>query len=177
MRSSALKVAFTVLPLAFSSALTLGACKNGSNEPKVAHVKPGEMPTGARWDGVYFNPMFGNLHVSQTREGTITGRWKTADGTKWGELNGEAEGNVLHFEWIEHKVGLVGPSAESKGKGYFVYTRPQGDNVDDELRGEWGLDQSETGNEWNSVKQRNMKPEVRTIHGDEEVGGPNKEWK
>ena len=94
-----------------------------------------------------------------------------------GELNGPVQGNVFHFEWTEHKVGGVGPSSTSKGKGYFIYKRPPGDNVDDTLSGEWGLADSETGNGWDCVKQRHVNPDLKSIGGQPEPGGPSKDWK
>jgi hypothetical protein len=105
------------------------------------------------------------------------GKWKRTDGSAWGELNGPVQGNVLHFEWTEHKIGLVGPSSTSKGKGYFVYKRPPGENVDDTLEGEWGLDTDEAGNKWDCVKQRHVTPDLKSIGGVAEPTGPSKDWK
>ena len=78
------------------------------------------MPSGESWPGVYYNPVYGYLHMIE-QDGNIVGRWKRTDGSHWGELSGTAEGNVLHFTWKEHKYGGVGPSADSKGSGVFVY--------------------------------------------------------
>jgi hypothetical protein len=153
----------------------LPACK-GEAEPSVAHIAPGKMPEGASWNGVYFNPVFGNMHLVASGN-TIAGKWKRTDGSAWGSLNGPVQGNLFKFEWTEYKIGLVGPSATSKGKGYFLYTRPAGDNVDDELKGEWGLNTSETGNAWDCVKQRHVEPDLKSIGGVEEPGGPGKGWK
>jgi hypothetical protein len=166
-----------VVPLALGSAALIGACdKGGGGSAKAPNIKPGEMPESASWNGVYFNTQFGNLHLVETGD-AIAGKWKTTDGSKWGELNGPVKGNVLHFEWTEHKIGMVGPTSISKGKGYFIYKRPEGDNVDDVLKGEWGLGADEAGNEWDCVKQRNLKPDLKSIGGDQEPGGPNKDWK
>jgi hypothetical protein len=179
MRISHWNVALFVLPLALASA-GMVACNHGGSGSgsKSAEIKQGEMPAGAKWNGVYFNPLFGPLHLVEAVGGsTVTGRWKTADGSKWGELNGEIQGNVMHYEWTEHKLGGVGPMAITKGKGYFVYTRPEGDNVDDELNGEWGLNDSESGNEWKCVKQRNQAPDLKSIHDEQESTGPSKDWK
>jgi hypothetical protein len=165
-----------VVPLALGSAALIGACDKGGGSVKAPNIKPGEMPESASWNGVYFNTQFGNLHLVETGD-AIAGKWKTTDGSKWGELNGPVKGNVLHFEWTEHKIGMVGPTSISKGKGYFIYKRPEGDNVDDVLKGEWGLGADEAGNEWDCVKQRNLKPDLKSIGGDQEPGGPNKDWK
>jgi hypothetical protein len=151
------------------------ACKN-DREPSTAHISPGKMPEGGNWNGVYFNPVFGNLHLVQTGN-SIAGRWKRTDGSAWGEMNGPVQGNLYRFDWTEHKVGLVGPSSTSKGKGYFLYMRPPGDNIDDELKGEWGLNTDETGNAWDGVKQRHVEPDLKSIGGVAEPGGPSKDWK
>ena len=178
MRTVALKTVLLVLPLTFASAATISACVSGGTaaESKTAKVSPGEMPAGAKWAGVYYHSVYGYLHITETGTGLV-GRWKTSDGTRWGELSGSTEGNLAKFEWTEHKMGMVGPSSITKGKGYFVYTRPTGDNVDDELHGEWGLEDSETGNSWDCVKQRNQKPDLKSVHGDEAPTGPSKDWK
>lgn len=151
--------------------LTLDACGGAATgTAKIATVKPDNMPTGGSWDGVYYNRVWGNLHI-QAEGATFKAKWKTADESAWGEMNGTITGNVARFEWTEHKIGLVGPSATRHGKGYFKYTRPEGDNVNDTLTGEWGFDDSEVGGgEWNSVKQRGVKPDLKAIGGDTEAG-------
>jgi hypothetical protein len=147
--------------------MTVSACggSKGSN-PKMAAVKPGNMPTGATWDGVYFNPIWGYLHLV-TEGNSFNAKWRRADESAWGEMHGTITGDVGRFEWAEHKVGLVGPSATSKGRGYFRYTRPEGDNVDDKLLGQWGFDDAEVGGgEWDAIKQRNKQPDLNSISGD-----------
>jgi hypothetical protein len=174
MRASSLVRTVLVVALAASSAAVV-ACGGAGNEPKSAVVTPGDMPDGANWDGVYFNSVYGNLHIVKTGD-TIAGKWKRANGSAWGELAGHVAGNVVHFEWTEHKTGAVGPNATSKGKGVFQYKRPTGDNVDDELKGSWGLDENESGNEWDCVKQRNMPPDLKSIGGDRS-DIPVNDWK
>src|SRR5579883_765778 len=83
---------------------------------KFGNVTAGEMPAGESWVGVYYNQVYGNLHMIE-QEGSIVGRWKRTDGSHWGEMSGTAQGNVLHFQWIEHTYGTVGPSSQSKGTG------------------------------------------------------------
>jgi hypothetical protein len=153
----------------------LALCDCGGNQATRVEVTPKSMPSGATWDGVYFNPVWGYLHV-QGEGSSFNARWKRADESAWGEMHGTITNDVAHFEWKEHKIGMVGPSATSQGKGYFRYTRPEGDNVDDRLMGVWGFDDSETGGgEWDAIKQRNMKPDLQSIRGESEatVGG----WK
>jgi len=176
MRNTTWKIAVLAISFAVGAGTFLTACGGEKKEPKVANVTPGEMPQGATWNGVYFNPQFGNLHLVETG-GSIQGRWKKTDESAWGELNGPVSGNVVHFEWTEHKHGMVGTTGTTKGKGYFVYKRPSGDDVDDTLDGEWGLIDKEVGNEWDCIKQRRVTPDLKSIGGAAETGGPSKDWK
>ncbi len=130
---------------------------------KTANVPAGEMPTGESWTGVYFHPVYGYLHV--TEEGSnVVGRWRRTDQSAWGEMSGTKTGNVLHYAWKEHKIGLVGPSATTEGKGYFVYKMNK-ENIA-ELDGQFGLNQDELGSDWHNVKQQRMNPDLKSISGD-----------
>jgi hypothetical protein len=175
MRKTTWKFAVLAIPFALGAGSLVAACGD-KPEPKVANVPQGEMPQGASWTGVYFNPTYGNLHIIEAG-GSIQARWKKTDESAWGELNGPVSGNVVHYEWIEHKAGMVGPSATTKGKGYFIYKRPAGDDVDDTLEGEYGLNDKEHGSKWDCVKQRRVTPDLKSIGGAQETGGPSKDWK
>lgn len=166
---------FSVLAVAVSSLALLGACGGQAPQAKVANVQPQELPPGATWDGVYFNELYGMLHLVHTGS-SIQGKWKRTDGSAWGEMAGDVKGNVLRFDWAEHKEGFVGPAATSRGKGYFVYKRPEGENVDDRLEGEWGFGEDETGNPWKCIKQRNKAADLKSIGGTVEVGGATGDW-
>jgi hypothetical protein len=133
----------------------------GSSQPKFAQVKAGEMPSGETWVGVYFNQEYGYLHMID-QDGSIVGRWRRTNGSFWGEMSGTAEGNVLHFTWKEHKVGGVGPSAESHGTGVFVYKMGEAAG---ELKGQYALDDSNSVGGWDCVKQTNMKPDLNSVDG------------
>jgi len=175
MRNATWKLAVLVIPFTLGAGTLVTAC-GAKEEPKVAKVAPGEMPQGASWNGVYFNPQFGNLHLVEAG-GSVQGRWKKTDESAWGELNGPVNGNLMKFEWTEHKAGMVGPASMTKGKGYFLYTRPPGDDVDDTLEGQWGLVDREVGNKWDCVKQRRVTPDLKSIGGTAEPTGPSKDWK
>ena len=113
------------------------------------------MPEGESWTGVYFHPVYGYLHMVE--EGSnVVGRWKRADQSKWGELSGTKGGNVLHYTWKEHTVGMIGASATTKGKGYFQYKMDKEDRP--VLDGQFGLNDDETGSDWHNVKQARMQP-------------------
>ncbi len=140
----------------------------GPKEPAVvkAKLKPGNMPADGAWRGVYYDTVFGFLHLEKDGS-NVSGAWRTEAGDKWGELHGTAEGNILRFEWTEHRIGMFGPSATTNGKGYFRYVVPPGDNIDHKLEGEWGLGDSDAGNPWNAIKQRNMQPDLNSVRPDE----------
>lgn len=159
-----------IASLALTAPLALSDC--GSKQIKAQGPTidwtPQSMPAGASWDGVYFNPVWGYLHIV-TQGSTFKGRWKRADESAWGEMKGSVEQDIAKFDWVEHKLGMVGPTANTKGKGHYKYDRPKGENVDDRLLGEWGFEDAESGGgEWDCVKQRNMKPNLASIKGEAE---------
>lgn len=159
---------FALATAVAAGALSLGAC-GGQKEAKTANVTPGSMPSGERWSGVYYHPVFGHLHL-QEQGSNIVGRWKRTDQSHWGELSGTVNGNVLHYTWKEHKVGMIGPAATTRGRGYFVYS--VNDQNIGELDGEFGLNDSEVGSSWKNVKQANQAPDLQSIGGDAEALGP-----
>jgi hypothetical protein len=167
-------VAACVLGVALVGSSAVGC--GGGGHAKFAQVKAGEMPSGESWAGVFFNPVYGYLHMIE-QDGSIVGRWRRTDGSYWGELNGTAEGNVLHFTWKEHKVGGVGPSADSKGSGQFVYSVP--DSKIPELAGQYALDESNNVGEWHCVKQLNIKPDLNSVNGNatDNMGVTPDSWK
>jgi hypothetical protein len=163
-----------ILVAVFAAVAALG-CGNGAGA-KFASVKAGEMPSGESWAGVYYNPVYGYLHVIE-QDGNLVGRWRRTDGSHWGELSGNADGNVLHFTWKEHKVGGVGPSAESTGSGVFVYKMGQNDIP--ELGGQYAMDDSKDVGDWHCVKQVGMKPDLNSIGGQatDNMGVTPDNWK
>jgi hypothetical protein len=147
-----------------AASVTLVGC-GGGPDAKTAKVASGPMPEGESWTGVYFHPVYGYLHMAEEGSNVI-GRWKRADQSKWGELSGTFSGNVLHYTWKEHTVGMVGASATTRGKGYFQY------KMDAENRpildGQFGLNDDEAGSDWHNVKQARMTPDIKSIGGDSE---------
>ena len=156
--------------LAIPSVLSLSACGGGS-DVKHASVKAGEMPAGGEWQGVYYSPVYGYLHVLADGK-TAQGAWRTGGGDAYGELQGEIDGNVMRYTWTQHKIGMVGAEANSNGHGYFVYSIPkQGESH--KISGEWGLGESDAGNSWDAVKQTNMQPNLDSVKPDEIEGKVN----
>jgi len=144
--------------------------------PTTANVKAGDLPASADWSGVFFSPLYGHLHLVK-EGGSVSGRWRTAGGDKWGELHGEVTGDLLKYKWIEHKIGMVGPGSTTEGRGYFKYFVPAEENANHEIKGQWGLERSEVGNTWEAVRQRNMLPDLASVKPDEteQVNMPD-EW-
>jgi hypothetical protein len=162
---------------AFGAASAIAGCGGGAQGAKSANIKADDMPTGESWSGVYFHPVYGYLHMVENDD-NVVGKWKRTDQSAWGELSGTKVGNVLHFAWKEHKYGLVGPSAESHGKGYFVY-KMNSNNIA-ELDGQFGLDSDETGSDWHNVKQQRMPPDLNSIKGGDTTGATpaaGEQWK
>jgi len=156
--------------LAIPSALSLTAC-GPSNEVKHAQIKAGEMPANAEWQGVYYSPVYGYLHVLVDGK-TAQGAWRTGGGDAYGELQGEVDGDVLRYSWTQNKIGQVGAEAQSHGKGYFKYSVPK-EGEAHKIAGEWGLGESDAGNTWDAVKQTNMQPNPDSVKPDEIEGKVN----
>jgi len=154
-----------IVALGAGSAFAVG-CGGSHKDDAHAVPKAGDMPEGGDWTGVFYSPTYGDLHLLKEGE-TISGAWRTAAGDKWGEMHGEANGDLFKYEWKETTIGMVGPSATKTGHGYFKYTRPPGDNVNDEIKGEWGLNGQTTGLPWSAVKQRNRNPDLKSVMPDE----------
>jgi len=149
-----------IVPLAVST-----GCSNGQGTKSSANLKASEMPEGGDWNGVYFDPIYGYLHLQ--REGdNVNGAWRNTEGNAWGEMSGTASGDIYKFEWKEHKIGMVGKSATSEGHGYFRYSIPKAGEAH-EIKGEWGLGAEEAGRKWTAVKQFNRKPDLKSVLPDE----------
>jgi hypothetical protein len=134
--------------------------------PTTAAVKAGDLPAPGDWSGVFYSPLYGHLHL--VKEGnSVSGKWRTSGGDKWGELHGEVTGDLLKYKWVEHKIGMVGPGSTTEGRGYFKYYVPAEENANHEIKGEWGLERSEVGNTWEAIRQRNMLPDLNSVRPDE----------
>jgi len=151
--------------------LSTAGCSN-SPSGKTAKIEPGDMPEGADWTGVYYSELYGYLHIVQDGS-AVSGKWLRPVKDRWGELHGQATGNLIRFSWTEHTIGSVGPKSKRTGKGYFKYKRPAGDNTDDTIVGEIGVGSDEVGEPWDAVKQRNVNPDLGSIGGSgaQDVGG------
>ena len=143
----------------------LAACAGGG---EMADVKPGPMPAEGNFTGVYFSPQYGEMHLVQN--GTaVVGKYKKDE--RSGSIQGEADGDVMKFEWKELKAMVSNRPSETIGHGYFRYMvdPANGDHV---LKGRWGLDDSDTnGGEWNAYKSRKMEPDLEKFGPEPSSGG------
>lgn len=122
------------------------------------------MPDGGTYTGVYHSPQYGEMHLIEDN-GLVHGRYELDE--RRGTIQGELDGNVLHFEWVERKAMVSNRPTETVGHGYFQYMidPSNGDHI---LKGRWGLgDDATGGGEWNAYKMKNREPSV----GSESSGG------
>jgi hypothetical protein len=131
-----------------------------------ANVSSAPMPEGGNWSGVYYSPQYGEMHLVQNGS-AVAGRFKKDE--RSGDIQGEAEGNLLEFEWVEYKAMVSNRPQETKGHGYFQYMVDpnSGDHV---LKGRWGMgDDNSNGGEWNAYRARNKEPDPDSLR--EETSG------
>lgn len=159
---------FAVLTSASALSLTSTACAPKKEVLTADHIQPGPLPEGGEWRGVYYNQLYGFLHITESG-GAVQGAWRTEAGDKWGELYGETQGNLLRYTWTEHKIGIVGANATSEGKGYFVYSAPNPGEAH-VIKGEWGLGENEAGHTWEALKQLNQEPDPKSVRPNELEG-------
>lgn len=134
--------------------LTLAACGGGN-----AGVSAGPMPSEGSFTGVYFSPQYGEMHMIQNGSSVI-GEYKKDERT--GRIQGDADGNLMRFEWTESRAMVSNRPTVTRGRGYFRYSiNPTND--EHQIDGEWGLDDDETGGgPWTAVKSKRRQPRLST---------------
>ncbi len=161
MRSASFGSVIVAIGLAFG----FGCGGSGSD------VKPGPMPDKGTFTGVYFSPQYGEMHMVQN--GTaVVGKYKKDE--RSGTIQGEADGDLMRFEWTEYKAMVQNRPQETRGHGYFRYMIDPS-NGDHLLKGRWGLDDSDTnGGPWNAYKSRTREPDLEHFGADiPTAGGDN----
>jgi hypothetical protein len=141
----------------FGTALVVMAIAIGGCAASNAAIKSGPMPSDGSFTGVYFSPQYGEMHVVQNGN-AVVGKYTKDE--RAGRIQGEADGDVMRFEWTESKSMVSNRPQESRGHGYFRYMidASNGDHV---LKGRWGLgDDDSNGGEWNAYKSRTRQPEL-----------------
>jgi hypothetical protein len=153
---------------AFRFGIAIGWLVIGCGGGSTANIDPGTMPENGTYSGVYFSPQYGEMHLVQN--GTaVVGKFKKDE--RSGKIQGEADGDVLRFEWTEYKAMVSNRPQETRGHGYFRYMidASNGDHV---LKGRWGLnDDDSTGGEWNAYKSRTREPDLESLDGEPTSGG------
>lgn len=141
------------------AALVLGAILGcgGSQKPKA-----GPLPQGAAFYGVWQSPQYGNMHLCQSGKKVIGDYVKHE---RRGRIQGTVDGDLLTFQWEDHRELVQGVPQERRGQGYFRIEI--GEDGDQYLKGEWGMDDEMSGGgPWNAVKLRRGEPD-RCIGEDE----------
>ena len=131
-------------------------------------LQVGTMPDGGSFQGVYFSPQYGEMHMVQNGN-AVVGKYKKDE--RSGSIQGEVEGDVMRFEWKELKAMVSNRPQESTGHGYFRYMvdPSTGDHV---IKGRWGLADNDTnGGEWNAYKSKTREPDLEAFGGGDSSGG------
>jgi hypothetical protein len=156
------------------SALALGialvglAIGCGGSNPA---LKPGPMPEKGTFTGVYFSPQYGEMHMVQNGN-AVVGRYKKDE--RSGTIQGEADGDLMRFEWKEYKALVSNRPQETRGHGHFRYML-DASNGEHLLKGRWGLnDDNDTGGEWNAYKSKTREPDLEHFGADIPTSGGEK---
>lgn len=117
------------------------------------------MPPEGSFTGVYFSPQYGEMHMIQNGSSVI-GEYKKDE--RSGKIQGDADGNLMRFEWTENRAMVSNRPTVTRGRGYFRYSiNPTND--EHQIDGEWGLDENETGGgPWTAVKSKRRQPRLST---------------
>lgn len=154
----------TQITLSLLSVSLFVGCGGGA----ASNVSAGEMPDNGTFTGVYHSPQYGEMNLIQNGS-AVAGEYKQE--MRRGKIQGEAEGDLLRFEWTEYKAMVSNRPQETRGHGYFKY-KVDPNNGDHVLMGEWGLGDNEAGGgQWNAYKQKNKEPHLSS----ESSGGESEE--
>lgn len=124
----------------------------------------GPLPQGATFYGVWQSPQYGSMHICQSGSQVI-GDYSKHE--RSGRIQGNLEGDLMTFQWEDKRELIAGHPKTKRGHGYFRIEI--GEDGDQYLKGEWGLDEAYTGGgPWNAVKLRRGEPD-RCIGEDEDL--------
>lgn len=152
----------------FGYSLVLCVLTAACGSSSTSGVTAGPMPAEGNFTGVYFSPQYGEMHLVQNGN-AVVGKYKKDE--RSGTIQGEADGDLLRFEWKELKAMVSNRPQESTGHGYFKYLvdPANGDHV---LKGQWGLGDSDmNGGEWNAYKSRKLEPDLDKFGDSPSSGG------
>lgn len=133
------------------------ACGGGA-----LNLKPGAMPEDGDFTGVWYSTQYGEMHFVQNGA-AVQGRYGKDE--RKGTIAGEADGDLMTFEWVEMKAMVANNPQETRGHGYFRYV--VADNGEHRIEGRWGLgDDHTSGGTWEAYRMKNRSPEVGGGGGD-----------
>ena len=117
-------------------------------------VRPGPLPAGASFEGVWQSPQYGRMELCRAGQATF-GTYAKDD--RRGRIFGTVEGDLMRFRWSEERALVPSHPQQASGRGRFRLE--VGQDGDQYLVGVWGLDAHESGGgPWNAVKLRHTAP-------------------
>jgi hypothetical protein len=139
-----------------------------------SNLKPAPMPDKGTFTGVYFSPQYGEMHMVQNGS-AVVGKYKKDE--RGGTIQGEADGDLMRFEWTEYKALVSNRPQQTRGHGYFRY-KVDASNGDHLIEGRWGLnDDDSKGGDWSGYKSRTREPDLENFANDMPTGGGEKAGK
>jgi hypothetical protein len=133
-----------------------------------ASVSAGPMPEGGSFSGVYFSPQYGEMNFIQNGS-ALVGEYKQDE--RAGKIQGEVDGDLLKFEWVERKAMVSNRPQETRGRGYFRYM-VDASNGEHLIKGRWGVGDDDTGGgEWNAYKSKKREPHLSSESSGESSSG------
>lgn len=121
------------------------------------NVRPGPMPSGDTFTGLYHSQEIGDVSLHQTGDHVVgCYEYDRAACHVRGRLEGSVEGNLLRFSWTEDQRAC-GRLSVPPGRGYFLLWKDSANNF--RSTGEWGFGDEEAGNgRWNLFRVANRRP-------------------
>jgi hypothetical protein len=146
----------TIIAIAALVAAFAGSC--GGSLAGKSTLKPGPMPEGGNFDGVFMTD-FGRMELTETG-GNITGLYEGE--MRYGRIEGHVDGDLLYFKWTQWDERLRGKPRETSGHGVFKYDIELiKDHKRHTISGEWGFGDSEVGNLWKGNKLTEGKKKLK----------------
>ncbi len=131
--------------------------------------KPRPLPPGAHFEGVWYSPTYGELHIVENGE-RVAGVY--SKDVRRGDIEGQAVGDLLRYRWTEKRELVEGHPVVLRGRGFFQFT--VGEDGRDYLLGEWGDDRAESGGGvWRVYRLKDRKPDLNAFsraHDSHEFG-------
>lgn len=163
----------TMLRISTRAMIALGVFLFMGCGPATTSIKPGTMPEGGSYHGVWHSTQYGRMELCDS-SGTVIGEYMKD--SRHGRIRGRVTGDLLKFQWEEEKMVVRGRPNVSSGKGYFKLVRT--DEGGYRLEGEWGYGDDEIGGgPWTAALLRNARPDncyanVRRADGTKASGDP-----